>query len=99
MRRPCLTCGRPGEGSYCEAHAPQDSRRRPGYGYAWTKISAAMRKRYPFCFLCGISGVPLNVDHLVPRSMGGTDDPANLRVLCVPCHAAFGKKKNSRSRG
>ena len=26
------------------------------------------------------------VDHILPVIEGGTDDPANLRLLCVPCH-------------
>lgn len=26
------------------------------------------------------------VDHIKPCADGGTDDPANLRLLCVPCH-------------
>lgn len=26
------------------------------------------------------------IDHRLPLSDGGTDDPANLQWLCVPCH-------------
>jgi 5-methylcytosine-specific restriction protein A len=26
------------------------------------------------------------VDHIVPVVEGGTDDPRNLRLLCLPCH-------------
>lgn len=29
-----------------------------------------------------------DIHHLLPRSMGGTDDPANLITLCDGCHAA-----------
>lgn len=36
------------------------------------------------CQLCGNAGHP--VDHITPVSLGGTNDPANLRVLCSPCH-------------
>jgi hypothetical protein len=28
------------------------------------------------------------VDHIKAVSEGGTDDPANLRLLCAPCHHA-----------
>lgn len=31
----------------------------------------------------------LDVHHLIPRSFGGTDDPANLVTLCDGCHAAY----------
>ena len=30
---------------------------------------------------------PWDVDHIVRVADGGTDDPANLRLLCIPCHA------------
>jgi 5-methylcytosine-specific restriction endonuclease McrA len=30
-----------------------------------------------------------HVDHIIPRSQGGTNDPKNLQALCITCH---GKK-------
>jgi 5-methylcytosine-specific restriction endonuclease McrA len=41
---------------------------------------------HPFCSQCGRTGSkdnPLSVDHIVPKSRGGTDDLSNLRVLCL----------------
>jgi hypothetical protein len=38
------------------------------------------------CAICGTYQRP-TVDHIVPRSRGGTDDPANLRPLCVWCNS------------
>jgi 5-methylcytosine-specific restriction endonuclease McrA len=32
------------------------------------------------------------VDHIVPRSAGGSDDPANLRAAHQRCNAAAGPK-------
>jgi 5-methylcytosine-specific restriction protein A len=26
------------------------------------------------------------VDHIVNKAKGGTDDPSNLRAICSPCH-------------
>jgi 5-methylcytosine-specific restriction protein A len=42
------------------------------------------------CQLCGVVKLPrfLDVDHIMPRIAGGTDDPSNLRTLCRPCHKA-----------
>lgn len=31
-----------------------------------------------------------HVDHIIPRSQGGTDDPANLRAACEPCNLRRG---------
>lgn len=31
-------------------------------------------------------GLAWEVDHIKPVAEGGTDDPRNLRLLCVPCH-------------
>ncbi len=32
------------------------------------------------------------IDHLLARSRGGQNDPANLRILCVSCNASKGAK-------
>jgi ATP adenylyltransferase len=41
------------------------------------------------CEACGVSVEEraLEVDHIVPRNNGGTDDPANLQALCYLCNA------------
>ena len=96
MRRPCIECGRPSQGSRCEIHALPDHRKRAGYGYAWTQLSREIRERFPWCAICGTSGVPLHVDHITPRSLGGTDHPSNLRPLCSPCHHKHGKTRRSK---
>ena len=45
-------------------------------------------KRDRHCQLCGAApkDTRLHVDHIVPRSKGGTNDPSNLQVLCVSCN-------------
>jgi diadenosine tetraphosphate (Ap4A) HIT family hydrolase/5-methylcytosine-specific restriction endonuclease McrA len=41
------------------------------------------------CEACGIDAADraLEVDHIIPRNCGGTDDPANLQALCYQCNA------------
>lgn len=57
---------------------------RPGL---WWDI--LMRDRWT-CNACGRTsrddGVRLEVDHILPRSKGGTDHPTNLQVLCRKCN-------------
>ena len=35
------------------------------------------------------------VDHIIPKAKGGTDDPSNLRAINHECH----KRKSMRDRG
>jgi 5-methylcytosine-specific restriction endonuclease McrA len=38
----------------------------------------------------GEPGVKLEVDHIVPQSRGGSDEPSNLRTLCRACNVGRG---------
>jgi hypothetical protein len=40
------------------------------------------------CVYCGATGVPLNIDHVHPRSKGGSDRVSNLALACIPCNRA-----------
>lgn len=44
------------------------------------------------CAYCDATGVPLNIDHLRPRSRGGSDRISNLVLACVPCNQAKGNQ-------
>ena len=52
------------------------------------------------CDLCGISADEraLEVDHIVPRRHGGTDDLSNLQALCYKCNANKGARDDSDLR-
>jgi 5-methylcytosine-specific restriction endonuclease McrA len=41
------------------------------------------------CVHCG-ADEDLTIDHIIPVAAGGTDDPANLQVLCRRCNSAKG---------
>ncbi|WP_327413735.1 RNA-guided endonuclease IscB [Streptomyces sp. NBC_01233] len=43
------------------------------------------------CAYCGATEVPLNIDHIHPRSRGGSDRISNLCTACIPCNE---KKSN-----
>jgi diadenosine tetraphosphate (Ap4A) HIT family hydrolase/5-methylcytosine-specific restriction endonuclease McrA len=52
------------------------------------------------CELCGIPADErwLEVDHILPRRHGGTDDISNLQALCYKCNANKGSRDDSDLR-
>ena len=44
------------------------------------------------CVYCAKSGVPLNVEHIVPKARGGSNRLSNLAIACVECN----QKKGAR---
>jgi ATP adenylyltransferase len=54
-------------------------------------------------FRCELCGIPaderwLEVDHILPRRHGGTDDLSNLQALCYKCNANKGARDDSDLR-
>lgn len=43
------------------------------------------------CAYCDASGVPLQVEHILARSKGGTDRVSNLTLSCTRCNSAKGQ--------
>jgi 5-methylcytosine-specific restriction enzyme A len=88
--RQCPTPGcprllRPGE--RCPDHTPppfatSTYRQRPTIP---ARLKRAILERDDYrCQLCPRPAT--EVDHVIPRSAGGTDHPSNLRAICHPCH-------------
>ena len=44
------------------------------------------------CRWCGITEGPWHIDHILAVIRGGTDEPENLCVSCVPCNLSKGAK-------
>lgn len=63
-----------------------------GYGWAWKKQRAVVLNRdQGLCRTCRASGrvtAATEVDHIVPKSSGGSDDESNLQAICADCHKA-----------
>ncbi|MGA0615564.1 HNH endonuclease [Paracoccus sp. KR1-242] len=55
----------------------------------WKRLRKEILRRDNYrCVKCGSAGM-LECDHIKPvRDGGGEYDPANLQMLCKPCHAA-----------
>ncbi|AGT09974.1 HNH nuclease [Paracoccus aminophilus JCM 7686] len=84
-------------------HGQAGNRHERGYGAAWDRLRIAILERDKrLCVLCIRSGRPVvahSVDHIVPKSKGGTDDLDNLQSLCRPCHAAKTAREGSAAQG
>lgn len=62
----------------------------------WNRIRKIILERDPICQI-GVNQITMNrhprctvesteVDHILPRENGGTEDPSNLRGVCSNCH-------------
>lgn len=68
------------------------SRHARGYGSAWDKTRLRiLRRDGGICQPCRADGVVHagnEVDHILPKASGGSDDDANLQTICKARHAA-----------
>jgi diadenosine tetraphosphate (Ap4A) HIT family hydrolase/5-methylcytosine-specific restriction endonuclease McrA len=64
--------------------------RKLAAGYVSGTLRFDVLKAAKFCCeLCGVLAdeKALEVDHIVPRNHGGSDDPSNLQALCYSCNS------------
>jgi diadenosine tetraphosphate (Ap4A) HIT family hydrolase len=76
--------------------------RKKTAGYISGTIRYEILKRAKFrCELCGISAESkaLEVDHILPRNKGGSDDITNLQALCYSCNAMKRDRDDADFRG
>ncbi len=110
-----LGCGKlVSDGRYCPEHqgdkklsrfadSRRGSRHERGYGTAWDKLRLVILARdNGLCVPCNTAGrlTPASqVDHIIPKAEGGTDDESNLQSVCVACHRAKTDREKLRGRG
>ena len=71
-------------------------------GTTWMTIREKVLRQAPHCVDCLKGGqvTPADeVDHILPLSMGGTDDLTNLQGLCYEHHKAKTKREIEQMRG
>jgi len=44
------------------------------------------------CAYCGAKDTPLQIEHIIPRSRGGSDRVSNLTIACINCNQRKGNK-------
>jgi 5-methylcytosine-specific restriction protein A len=94
FNRPCLGCGRPIRGASrcptCQGRAYGGSSLTPtGSTRRWRRTRQRHLVIEPLCRDCLAEGrvtPATDVDHILLRVAGGTDDDANLRSLCRDHH-------------
>ena len=76
--------------------------RRKSAGYVAGTARYEVLKRARFrCELCGVSADEraLEVDHILPRNLGGGDEQHNLQALCYSCNATKRDRDDTDFRG
>lgn len=110
--RPGHPCNHPGcpaivrgAARYCEAHAAKyawkGNRRHGEYGPRWRKLRNAILAREPLCRPCRELGritAAAEVDHITPKSAGGTDATDNLQPICKRCHTEKTQREARRAK-
>jgi 5-methylcytosine-specific restriction protein A len=96
VKRPCLSCGVLTTGSRCGPCSRAQDRRRgttaERFGPGWARISRAVIARDEgICHICGEPGAG-TADHLVPRSLGGDNDPSLLAAAHRSCNSRRGAR-------
>lgn len=64
-------------------------------GWRGVRAAALARDRWT-CQDCG--GHAREVDHIIPRSRGGSDAINNLRAICKACHAIKSSREGNDAR-
>lgn len=79
---------------------PTTSRHARGYGKDWTRLrQQAMTRDRRLCQPCLHAGrvtPATEVDHIVPKAKGGTDEMGNLQAICGPCHVEKGLRDEGK---
>ena len=60
-------------------------------GYEWEALRLSVLEEAGYaCVVCG--GAATHVDHIIPKSRGGTDDRHNLQAMCSTHNLKKGNK-------
>lgn len=78
--------------NWAKHQAKHGNRHQRGYGWEWEKLRKVVLKRDAYlCQSCKAQGKFIkgtHVDHIKPKSQGGSNASSNLQTLCVDCHSS-----------
>jgi len=61
------------------------SAHKRGYGIVWRRLRKMVLAEEPFCKVCETNPSE-EVDHILPKFKGGTNERENLQGICKECH-------------
>lgn len=98
----CSVCGPRKQSNWRSSNSPSAvlSASARGYGATWRKLRAMKLADTPLCEECERQGRltgAITVDHIIPKTLGGTDAWENLQSLCDDCHK-FKTSHESKAR-
>jgi 5-methylcytosine-specific restriction protein A len=109
LNRPCLECRALTPGSRCPAHAraarPPINPAYRASGYRRTRTRLITEHQLHYGNTCPGWGTPphpvtppnqLTIDHQIPLSAGGTNQPENLTIFCQQCNTRKGGTNRER---
>lgn len=100
--RPCLDCGRPGNGSRCPPckqrsdntrYAARGTTAQRGLSGDHARMSRHYKRTDAACVYCGQRGTednPITAGHIIARTKGGTNAPSNYQPECRRCGSSKG---------
>lgn len=99
------------DSGYCDAHAhlasgwnnpARGTAEQRGYDWVWRKKRTAVLRRDRYlcqCAECKGRRLPASeVDHVVPKHLGGTDEFSNLAAINEDCHKAKTQREAQEAR-
>lgn len=92
MRKPLRPCSQPGcpelvTAGRCASHTPaRPTAAHRGYDSAWQRLRARYLSNHYLCMVDQCYATASDVDHVLPRALGGSDDERNLQALCSTHH-------------
>jgi 5-methylcytosine-specific restriction endonuclease McrA len=85
--RICSWCFGPLKYSSQRTRCSQECGEMVWRAYSWQRTARqVIRRDKATCRLCGNDRCMIEVDHIVPVSLGGSGDIDNLRAVCSSCH-------------
>ena len=109
IKRLCSRCNAIAtKGNRCDKHPlthgwqHTKTRHERGYGNDWVKLRAKVLKRDDYlcqpCKQANIYREAKQVDHIINKAIGGTNDLDNLQAICIDCHKAKTRQESTEAR-